>query len=130
MKACDGVKTLGILMTYDVACRYDKKQQHRFHMWLPDDEDLVGRIDHAVPMMHLLAHKEDCQYCYSLNYMKHVSHTAGELIDTAWAKANNIGPSMYEMLPGHHYDVLNDFYNFWNWWKTFGMGIPLLQIHL
>ena len=84
----------------------------------------------AVPKMHIQRHKEDCQYCYSLNYMKHVSHTAGELIETAWAKANNIGPSMYEMLPGHHYDVLNDFYNFWNWWKTFGMGIPLLQIHL
>ena len=47
---------------------------------------------------------------------------AGELIETAWAEANNIGPSTREMTPGHRHDVLNDLYDFWNWWKVTQMG--------
>lgn len=117
MKACDGVKTLGILMTYDVACRYDKKQQHRFHMWLPDDEDLVGRIDHAVPMMHLLAHKEDCQYCYALQHRDGVGMTHGETVEHPWAEGNQTGSSTQEMNAGHRHDALDDYFTHWNWAK-------------
>ena len=47
---------------------------------------------------------------------------AGELIETAWAEANNIGPSTREMTPGHWHDMLNDLYDFWNWWKVMQMG--------
>ena len=54
---------------------------------------------------------------------------AGELIETAWAEANNIRPSTREMTPGHRHDVLNDLYDFWNWWKVTQMGEWTLSIH-
>ena len=124
---------LHVLVTYDIACQYSKKIVKRFSDTFGTSAGMTSLVKEAlfaVPKMHVQGHKEDCQYCYSLNYMEHVSRTAGELIETAWAEANNIGPSTREMSPGHRHDVLNDLYDFWNWWKTFGMGTSLLQIHL
>ena len=122
-----------VLVTYDIACQYSKKIVKRFSNTFGTSAGVTSLVKEAlfaVPKMHVQGHKEDCQYCYSLNYMEHVGRTAGELIETAWAEANNIGPSTREMSPGHRHDVLNDLYDFWNWWKTFGMGMSLLQIHL
>lgn len=121
-KACEGVKSLSIVMTYDVACRYDKKQKDRFGMWLPEHSPLVLRILHRVPKMHLLAHKLDCQYFYALEQTEGMGMTHGETVEHPWSEGNQTGGSTQEMNPGHRFDQIDDYHTFWNWAKTQGMG--------
>ena len=114
-------------MTYDIACQYLKNLSRRLSKNFPQQHqllELLNRTTFAVPKLHVAGHKYDCQYRYSLNYIDGAGRMAGELIETAWAEANNIGPSTREMNPGHRHDVLNDFYGDWNWRKVQRMGTP------
>ena len=112
-----------LLVSYDIACQYSKNVHcHFLGVFSPELAELVTQAIFAVPKLHCQGHKDDCQYRYSLNYIEHAGRMAGELIETAWAEANNIGPSTREMTPGHWHDMLNDLYDFWNWWKVMQMG--------
>ena len=87
-------------------------------MWLPEDEALLDNMDFCVPKMHLLAHKEDCQYRYALDHRVGVGMTHGETVEHPWAEGNQTGSSTQEMNAGHRADALDDFFSFWNWSKN------------
>ena len=104
-----------LLVSYDIACQYSKNVARRFSKAFGHElVDLVSQAIFTVLKLHCQGHKDNCQYRFSLNYIEHAGWMAGELIETAWAEANNIRPSMREMTPGHRHDVLNDLYDFWN----------------
>lgn len=117
-KACEMVKKLKIVFTYDVACRHDKNARSRFQMWLPNNQWILDLLKELVPKMHILAHKVDCQFNYALDYEDGVGMTHGETVEQPWAEGNQTGSSTQEMNPGHRLDALDDFHSFWCWSKV------------
>ena len=107
-----------IVTTYDIACQYGINIVERFQKNFPDLADVVGRIEFLVPKLHLQAHKDDCQYRYSLNFTKNVGRTHGEGIETGWVARNEEGGSTKEMNHGHRHNTLDDHSGDWNWTKV------------
>ncbi|KAF8582093.1 hypothetical protein K439DRAFT_1352311 [Ramaria rubella] len=108
-------------LTYDIACQYLINLRKRFDAKFPHYAPLVPRILGLVPKMHLVGHKDDCRYRFSLNYTPGVGHTAGELIETVWHELNQANGSAKEMNPGHRHNFLDDMYGDWNWKKIQNM---------
>ncbi|THU94665.1 hypothetical protein K435DRAFT_667945 [Dendrothele bispora CBS 962.96] len=110
-----------IVLTYDIACQYDKNLVKRFkenfigtpfeHLGL---DEIVDRFLCLVPKMHLKGHIPNCQYEYSLNFTPNVGRTYGEGIEGIWAEAKQAGGMTQEMNAGHRIDTLNALQNDWN----------------
>lgn len=111
-----------IVVTYDIACQYGIGIVERFRQRFPDLVDVVSQIVFLVPKLHLQAHKDDCQYRYSLNYAKNVGRNHGEGIESGWAARNEEGGSTSEMNGGHRHNTLDDTSGDWNWKKTVRMS--------
>ncbi|KAG1855222.1 hypothetical protein F4604DRAFT_1883241 [Suillus subluteus] len=107
----DYIMALNIL--YDIACQWSK------HIWtrmsaFPHQYHIKHHeksIVFLVPKFHLPAHIAKCQTSFSFNFIKGVSHTDGEALNTR------------EMGPGSRRDTLDDHFNDWNWKKICAMGL-------
>ena len=97
-----------IMGTYDIACQYENKIEERFAKNFPDLVDVVSQIEFLVPKLHLHGHKDDCQYCYSLNFTDNAGRTHGEGIETGWAVRNEEGGSTKETNHGHRSTIPRD----------------------
>lgn len=87
----------------------------------PDLVDVMGNIEFLVPKLHLQAHKDDCQYQYSLNYAPNVGRTHAKGIESGWASHNEEDGSTKEMNHGHRHNTLDVTSEDWNWKKVQGM---------
>lgn len=121
------------VVSYDVACQYNVNFIRRVMKWFSDDIDWAMEILFRVPMMHILGHKDDCQYRFALQYTRGVGLAHGETVEHPWAEGNQTGGSTKEMNAGHRHDSLDAFHNFWNWSKLQKLGklnICPFQIYL
>ncbi|KDR78511.1 hypothetical protein GALMADRAFT_209005 [Galerina marginata CBS 339.88] len=107
-----------IVLTYDIACQFSINLKERFAKAFPGLSDIVNRIRHFVPKLHIQGHKDDCQYRYSLNFSRWTGRTDGERIESCWSEAKQAGGMTKEMNTGHRQDTLTDFQNDWNWVKA------------
>jgi hypothetical protein len=111
-----------IIITYDIACQYEKKIKTRFEgnkdfLKLPSDYKFL------IPKFHLTSHKEECQVKYSLNYYKGVGRSDGEGLERFWSPHNHLSSSTSKMTPGFRLDTLNLHFTDWNMCKSNNMGI-------
>lgn len=109
-------------LTYDVACQYSINFVKRMKSYFAHLVNVASKIDAYVPSMHLLAHKENCQFRYALAYAEGVGRTHGETVEHPWSEGNQAGGSTQEMNAGHRHDTLDEFHGFWNWMKIQKMG--------
>ncbi|KAG8820531.1 hypothetical protein FRC17_010124, partial [Serendipita sp. 399] len=119
---------LEVVLSYDIACQYQRNFQARFErlsafLLLP----IQLIILFLIPKFHLPAHKTECRYRYSLNYCKKVGRTDGEAIERFWSSHNHLSGSTMRMTPGARMDTLNFHFNDWNWRKTVKMGSTLSE---
>jgi hypothetical protein len=103
-----------IVLSYDIACQYSRHFNDRFAA-SPQLEVPGCCIIFAVPKFHLPAHKEDCRYVYSFNYLKNVGRTDGEAIERFWSPHNHLSGSTSRMTPEGQLDTLNAHFSDWNW---------------
>jgi hypothetical protein len=80
--------------------------------------------------MHQLAHKEQCQAPYSLNFAPGVGRTDGEGIERIWAAINSAAPSTAEMGSGSRADTLDDILHFHNFKKYVGLGKSYFELSM
>ena len=52
----------------------------------------------------------------------------GEEPERGWANTNAAASSTKEMGPGHHHDMLDDYFGDWNWKKLITLGLSLLPL--
>ncbi|KDQ05717.1 hypothetical protein BOTBODRAFT_77692, partial [Botryobasidium botryosum FD-172 SS1] len=98
-----------IVLTYDVNCQYCRRLPQRFPERFPHIlPSHLDRIEFYIPKMHLLAHREDCQYLYSLNFNPSTGRVDGEGIERTWSDMNESATSTREMNAGHRHEVLED----------------------
>jgi hypothetical protein len=121
LSALVGVTLPRIVLTYDIACQWSKnfaKRKDRF----PEDLQLDSKvmIDTAIPSWHINGHRPSCQQDYCLGHMKGVGHTCGEEVEISWSHTNPLIPSVREMGPAAHHDMLNDHWIGWNFRKVVG----------
>lgn len=112
---------LETVLSYDIGCQYSRRFSARFAA-SPFLEMPHCRLLWAIPKFHLPAHREECRYLFSLNYLKYVGRTDGEAIERLWSGHNFLSGSMMRMSLEACLDTLNAHFADWNWWKLCGMG--------
>ena len=119
-----GVGIQMLTLSYDVGCHWFIK------LWacmnnLPAALKLLLptlAIRALVPKFHLQSHEEKCHSTFSFNYSKGCGWTDGEGVECNWDELNGQAPSTAEMVPGHHWETLNDCCRWANFHKTIGLG--------
>jgi hypothetical protein len=111
-----------IVLSYDIACQYSRRFPDRFAA-SPFLEMPRCLLLWAVPKFHLPAHREECRYSLSFNYLKHVGRTDGEAIERLWSGHNFLSGSTMRMSPEARLDTLNAHFADWNWRKLCSMGM-------
>jgi hypothetical protein len=125
--ALDGLPPdLPVGLTYDIGCKYGVYFEDRMIQFFPHVYALARNIDILVPSMHILGHKEDCQYRFALPYTQGAGRHHGEGVEHPWAETNQASGSVREMNAGHRHDTLHEIFCFWNWKKIQGMGMLIL----
>jgi hypothetical protein len=110
-----------IVFSYDIACQYSRRFFDRFRA-SPALSAPNCALIFAIPKFHLPAHKEDCRYFYSFNYLKNVGRTDGEAIERFWSRHNFLSGSTMRMAPEARLDTLDSHFADWNWQKALRMG--------
>lgn len=119
-----------VVVSYDVACQYDRHFRERFEAQFPGIKDF-SRFRFLIPKMHLYAHKESCQFQYSFNYTEGCGRTDGEAPERGWAALNLFATSTREMNGAHRHEVLEDRISDINFRKTAEMrGCRLTLPHV
>lgn len=117
----DGVITLHIVSSYDIACQWCinfRKRVKNMPARLQPPESVTSKITFVVPAFHLEAHIDKCKTAFSPRLTKNIARTDFECIERGWSFLNGAASAMKEMRPGHRRDVLDDFCGFYNWLKT------------
>ena len=122
LKAIEAWRLLIHHLSYDIWCQFGVKLIQRFTTYFPDLVPVVEKLIGAIPKLHLVNHKTDCQYCFSYNYQKGVGRTDGEAIERFWAEANLYAASTKQQNGGHRHDTLDDMMGDHNWRKIVAMG--------
>ena len=90
-----------VYITYHIACQYGTHFVKHLSDFSDLDPELLKKIKFFVLTMHLLAHKEWCQFVYALYYSNGSGMTHGKTIEHPWSKGNQAGGSTQEMNLGH-----------------------------
>jgi hypothetical protein len=106
-----GITLLCLLISYNIVCQWWKNFGYRMvhyprHIQL--DLNTI-KVVTAVPSFHIQAHGPDFQQAFSLAFLPCIGSTVGEEVETGWSHMNPATPSIKEMLPGHRYEVLDDY---------------------
>ena len=121
--AIEGTESVPIHhVSYDIMCQYGVNLVERFRKQFPEKVHLVERLQREIPKMHLISHKDDCQYSYSFNYQVGVGRTDGEAPERFWAEANICAGFTKQQNGGHRHDTLDDITGDSNWRKNVQMG--------
>ncbi|KAI0027335.1 hypothetical protein K488DRAFT_61904 [Vararia minispora EC-137] len=119
----EAIESFEIVATYDMACITTVHLAHRFQENYPEFAALIEKIRWGIPVVHIINHKERCQYQYSTSYQASFARHHGETAEQAWAEMNQIGPIIRQMNSGCRQDTLNNHYGNWNWKKTIKIGM-------
>ncbi|KAJ7579361.1 hypothetical protein C8J56DRAFT_897711 [Mycena floridula] len=118
------LEIISIVLSYDINCQFSKN----FISCVAALPPLLFRW--AIPKLHILGHKQDCQREFNLNYMLGVGRTDGEGVERPWANIGPVATSTREMGPGHRHNMLDDHWHDWNWRKIVALGKLLARRHL
>ncbi|KAG6807588.1 hypothetical protein H0H92_007027 [Tricholoma furcatifolium] len=113
---------LYVILSYDIACQWGRNLKARAADYPDALKDVTKRIEWTalVPRWHIIAHGEDCQTEYSLNYEEGVGRTCGEDVESGWSHTNQLSTSTREMGPANRRETLDDHWGGWNWQKIIG----------
>ena len=103
-----------IFLSYDSGCSYSVNLEKRFAIHFPHLTDIVSKIRHCIPAMHIQNHQERCMYLYSTAYIENAGHFHGETAEHQHPELNKLGGQVKQMNPGHRHDTLNMFHGIWN----------------
>ena len=116
-------RKLDLLVIYDIICQWAvyfmKRVNHGKMLSFSQFQALLR----AIGKFHLAAHKEECYFAHSLNYMKGVGQIDGEIMETLWAAFNKFAGMARVMSVAHRKEILNDHMRDVNWKKMVGMGM-------
>jgi hypothetical protein len=127
LAALVGVALPHIVITYDIGCQWSKNFRKRMSafpeaMQIPEST----KIDVAIPTWHINGHGEKCRSSFNLSYLEGAGRTVGEDVETIWAGANALAPSIREMGPAARRDTIDDHWNGWNFRKIVGFRTSVL----
>jgi len=116
-----GVALHLVVLSYDIGCQWWKNLQKRA-LEFPEEMQIAdnANLEVKVPNWHVNGHGDFCRTQYSLNYLTGAGRTCGEDVETSWANSNALGPSVCEMGPASHHELLNNQWNGWNFQKIVG----------
>lgn len=72
--------------------------------------------------LHGPAHKKECVFKFSFNWLPGVAITDGEAPERICAILNGLASRAQEMSSCHRHDVINDFYSDWNVRRVHGIS--------
>ncbi|KAJ7590359.1 hypothetical protein C8J56DRAFT_783650, partial [Mycena floridula] len=118
------LEIIAIVLSYDINCQFSKNFVTRIASLPPfiRFNVVVKLFQWAIPKLHIMGHKPDCQREFNLNYMLGVGRTDGEGVERPWANIGPVAMSTREMGPGHRHDTLDDHWHDWNWRKIVALG--------
>ena len=111
-----------LVMSYDIACQYiiNFMKRMRGALSTMDDLDHIAREDierlmkielvPSVPKFHAPAHKRECRYNFSLDYLEGSGRTDGEAVERTWSEQNGLALRTREMAEGHRHDTISDYH--------------------
>ncbi|KDQ07225.1 hypothetical protein BOTBODRAFT_120331 [Botryobasidium botryosum FD-172 SS1] len=109
-----------IVFIYDINCQYIRHVHERFKERFPHLTH-IEFIEWLIPKMHLVGHKEDCQYLYSLNFTPGSGRVDGEQTERNWCDLNGAATSTREMNSAHRHEVMEDKQNEMNFKKMINL---------
>ncbi|KAJ7584013.1 hypothetical protein C8J56DRAFT_1005179 [Mycena floridula] len=118
------LEIIAIVLSYDINCQFSKNFVTGIASLPPfiRFNVVVKLFRWAIPKLHIMGHKPDCQREFNLNYMLGVGRTDGEGVEQPWANIGPVTMSTREMGPGHRHDTLDDHWHDWNWRKIVALG--------
>ncbi|KAI0712611.1 hypothetical protein C8Q76DRAFT_622017, partial [Earliella scabrosa] len=106
-----------ILLLYDIMCQYFVHLRARFeqspHLHLPPGLTILRGIG----QFHVHGHLPRCFARYSANFIRYAGIQDGEILETLWARLNEIAGSTRGMSSAHRREVIDDHMNDSNWMK-------------
>ena len=79
-------------------------------------------VSFVVAKLHAPAHKRECRYTFSLDYLEGTGRTDGEAVERTWSEQNGLALRTREMNEGHRHDTINDFHGHGNDRRTTTIG--------
>lgn len=116
------MKSIDVVLSYDIACQYHVNVVERFKASFPDLVPIVEKIRWAVPLLHVQGHQASCIYEYSSMYILVTGHFHGETAEQYWPELNQISPKVQQMNYGHHQDTVIAHHADWNHKKMMKIG--------
>ncbi|TFK79910.1 hypothetical protein K466DRAFT_605772 [Polyporus arcularius HHB13444] len=123
-----GVVIFIILISYDIACQWERNLLKRMAMFPPHMRIDTSRttLRYTIPKKHYRVHGPNHSR-YSLNFVRHVGRTYGEGIESHWSHMNPVALSAREMALGARHELLNDHWGAYNWQKIIGFASSFLS---
>ncbi|KAF8995279.1 hypothetical protein BDZ89DRAFT_925224, partial [Hymenopellis radicata] len=115
---------LDVLLTYDIACQYNKHADERrtklplAMRWIPGE----GMRVYALPVWHGDVHAMICKTRWSLLYLPGAGKTDGEAPERVWSVLNGMANDTKEMDVGNRHDRIEDRCDKHNFQKNMGLG--------
>lgn len=100
-----------ILVLYDVMCQYYTRLRERFnkspHLAIPEGVTFLRGIG----QFHVHGHLARCFPRFSANFISGIGVQDGEILETLWARLNEIAGSTRGMSSAHRREVTDDHMN-------------------
>ncbi|XP_028411851.1 uncharacterized protein LOC114534588 [Dendronephthya gigantea] len=94
--------SVDVKITYDIACTLEA------HLKKNEREDILDKVDLAIPIFHCYGHKSSCQIQFSPRRLQGYGLTDGEGIERLWSYLRGFSSMTKEMSPGRRTDMLTD----------------------
>ncbi|XP_078659031.1 uncharacterized protein LOC144904191 isoform X1 [Branchiostoma floridae x Branchiostoma belcheri] len=96
------LKNIRLRVVYDIGCVLEA------HLKRTKQQDLLDRVNLAIPIFHLYGHKTPCQILYSTRRKEGFGLTDGEGMERIWSHLRPFYRITKEMTPSHRIDLLTD----------------------
>ncbi|KAH9478215.1 hypothetical protein JR316_0008668 [Psilocybe cubensis] len=116
----------GTMVIYDIVCQYIIWLLKRIKDHLPNGL----KIDRAIGMFHVHAHKDECFFRYAPTFIPGASCVCGEILESLWADLNAISPAAQTATLAHQAEILDDHACDSNHKKALGITKYLCQRYL
>lgn len=111
-----------IMALYDIICQWfiNLRKRANGNPHLSAIEQMT--ILRAIGLWHVHGHKKECFGRFSPSLIQGAGMIDGEVVETLWAKLNEISGSIRGMTKAHRQEVLDMHMNDSNWNKSTKMG--------
>lgn len=94
----------GAMLLYDIICQY------LIYLWrrLGKHLDPNLKIEAAIGMFHVHAHKDQCFFRYAPSFIPGAGCVCGEILESLWSALNSISPTARTATLAHRAEMLDD----------------------